>query len=174
MRNYLIFFFVILFIVLLKTFLERYRNLNNFPYSQKDRFLTMSEKKFFLMLTQWFRNEYHVFPQIHLSSLFSINDSEKRKYSYLNKIDRKSVDFVLFEKESMLPVIAIELDDYTHRFARRMKRDSFIDKVFEAARLPIIHVSNFDNQEFKIKEEIELLINERKFNSQKPAKIETN
>ncbi|HMT10946.1 MAG TPA: DUF2726 domain-containing protein [Ignavibacteria bacterium] len=142
-----------------------------FPYSKSDHFLTVSEKRFFLQLIKWFNHEYYIFPQIHLSSLFKINEIERKHYSYLNKIDRKSVDFVLFDKESMMPVIALELDDYTHRFSRRMKRDLFVDKVFSAARLPIIHVSNFDNQESNLKEEIEILINKDKYNSQSLSKF---
>jgi len=171
MKNYILIAIIFLFLIVLKFFLKRIDSKiifkwigrdERYPYSKKERFLTMSEKRFFAMLSQWFGQEYYIFPQIHLSSLININDSEKKQYSYLNKIDRKSVDFALFNKESMLPVIAIELDDYTHKYPRRKERDLFVDSVFKAARLPIIHVSDIDINETKIKEEIELMINERK------------
>jgi len=174
MKNYIILAIILLLAILMKFIFKWIGRDERYPYSNKDYFLTVSEKKFFSMLSQWFGNEYYVFPQIHLTSLFKINRSENKQYSYLNKIDRKSVDFVLFDKESMLPVIAIELDDYTHKFSRRIKRDLFVDSVFKAAGLPIIHVSNIDTNENKIKEEIELLINERKFNSPNSVKIETS
>lgn len=172
MKIYFILAILILIPILLKFTLLLLRKDERFPYSKSDNFLTVSEKRFFSFLCQWFGQEYYIFPQIHLSSLFKINDSENKHYSFLNKIDRKSVDFVLFDKKSMLPLIAIELDDYTHRLSSRIKRDLFVDNVFKAARLPIFHVTNFDNQEIKIKEEIELLINEGKYSSQIPIKNE--
>ncbi len=35
-------------------------------------------------------------------------------YTYKNKIDRKSVDFILANKETLATEKVIELDDYSH------------------------------------------------------------
>jgi len=37
-------------------------------------------------------------------------------------------------------MVAIELDDRSHEREDRMKRDAFVDRVFEAAVLPILHI----------------------------------
>jgi hypothetical protein len=57
-----------------------------------------------------------------------------------NRIDRKHVDFVICEARTMQPLLAIELDDASHERADRIARDAFVDRVFEVAGLPLLHV----------------------------------
>lgn len=56
-----------------------------------------------------------------------------------NSINGKHVDFVLCD-ETLAPVVAIELDDASHNSAACIKRDGFVDSVFQSAALPIVHV----------------------------------
>ncbi len=66
---------------------------------------------------------------------------EKSDYmAALRKIAAKHVDFVLVEKRSSLPLLVIELDDYTHNQQPRQLRDAFVDEVMQQADLPILHV----------------------------------
>jgi hypothetical protein len=41
----------------------------------------------------------------------------------------------------MKPRFAIELDDSTHLRAHRVERDEFVEKVFEAANLPLVRIT---------------------------------
>lgn len=61
-------------------------------------------------------------------------------YRYLNKIQSKHVDFLLCDRENIKPLLAIELDDSSHLHPSRIERDNFIDKIFENAKLPILHI----------------------------------
>jgi hypothetical protein len=65
-----------------------------------------------------------------------VKSSDPREYRvYTNKIDRKHVDFVLCNPETLRPLAGIELDDKSHERADRRQRDSFVEGVFEAAGL---------------------------------------
>jgi very-short-patch-repair endonuclease len=55
-------------------------------------------------------------------------------------VDRKSVDFVLFDRNAVSPVLAIELDDSSHDREDRQERDAFVDGVLAKAGLPLLHV----------------------------------
>lgn len=41
----------------------------------------------------------------------------------------------------MRPLVGIELDDKSHERLDRKARDEFVDQVFAAAKLPLVHVS---------------------------------
>lgn len=56
----------------------------------------------------------------------------------MNRIDRKHVDFLLCDRDTLRPLAGIELDDASHRQARRQERDRFVESVFRAVGLPLL------------------------------------
>ncbi len=56
-----------------------------------------------------------------------------------NRIQSKHVDFVACDSASLGVKFVIELDDKSHIQSKRQDRDEFIDKVFEAAEIPVFH-----------------------------------
>jgi len=116
------------------------------PFIKKLDTITNSEKYFFRFLEslQIVKENYYVFPQLSVSKLVTLPDNLRRNWALLNKIDRKSVDFVLFDKSNLNPVIAIELDGSSHNSFSRQERDSFVDQVFNIAGVPLIHVRRND------------------------------
>jgi hypothetical protein len=60
--------------------------------------------------------------------------------TYTNKIDRKHVDYLLCDPQTVRPLLGVELDDGNHQRSDRQKRDSFVDQVFTAAGLPLVWV----------------------------------
>lgn len=56
------------------------------------------------------------------------------------KINRKHVDFLICDNETLKPIVGIELDDSTHQRQDRQLRDQFLNQVFETAKLPLIHI----------------------------------
>lgn len=111
------------------------------PYTQKDYLLTKAEAEFFKVLEKATENKYYIFPQINLSNLLYVKTKQKEYYKYRNKIDRKSVDFVLAEKENLKPLLAIELDDSSHSYGKRKERDTFVEKAFKDAKLTLIRIN---------------------------------
>lgn len=133
---------------------ERNRNLylqGKFnPYKKKKYFLTGAEVKLLSILEQSdLPNLYRIYPQLHLSTLFDVKDEAmdlRGKFEWLNNL---YVDFVLFDKEKLLPQLVIELNDATHKMSFRKARDQFVRKVLEqndVEYLPI-EVSELQNSQ---------------------------
>jgi very-short-patch-repair endonuclease len=110
------------------------------PYVRKNWFLTKAETEFFKILEQAIANRYYIFPQVRIIDLLLVKGAGKNRYKYRNKIDRKSVDFVIVGKNNLNPLLAIELDDSSHNYSGRMDRDNFVEKIFKDAGLPLLRV----------------------------------
>lgn len=60
----------------------------------------------------------------------------------LFKVQRKHVDFALFDPDTLETKLIIELDDTTHDRQDRVNRDVFVDHVLEGTGYKILHVYN--------------------------------
>ena len=85
--------------------------------------------------------EVSVWPQVNVSAIIeaSGNDS-KQKARAFNRICRKSVDYVIANKETQATLVCIELDDYTHSWNSRQERDDFINTVFDEVGIPLFRI----------------------------------
>lgn len=124
------------------------------PYTKKDYFLTRAEHEFFKVLELAVADTYYIFPQVHYEKILLLSGEGSRRRGYLSKIDKKSADFVLFDKRNVSPILVIELDDRTHLYERRIRRDIFINNVLEKAKIPILHVNTIPDSQ-KLREQIE-------------------
>ncbi|WP_296403564.1 DUF2726 domain-containing protein [Psychrobacter sp.] len=100
--------------------------------------MTDTEVLFFAKLQQAVP-EYYIFSQVQLSRI--IHPSEEAgqdKHFWLNRICRQSVDYVLVDKDAQTTLLAIELDDWTHESATRVKADEKKDKALASAGIPIL------------------------------------
>ena len=112
-----------------------------YPYLVKDHFLSPAEHSFFMVLKTVVADSALVSIKVGLGDLFYAASKEPGKYRiFTNKIDRKHVDFLLCDPKTVQPILAIELDDKSHQRSDRQARDEFVEKVFEAARLPLVRV----------------------------------
>ncbi|MEN4041881.1 MAG: DUF2726 domain-containing protein [Anaerolineaceae bacterium] len=124
------------------------------PYRLRDDFLTPSELSFYKIITQMLGKEWVVQSKVRLADLFFVSRPNEN-VRYFNKITAKHVDFLVCDAVSMKPSLGIELDDISHHKPERIERDVFVDKVFQAANLPLLHVAN---QRSYSASEIEVLI----------------
>lgn len=73
----------------------------------------------------------------------------------LSKIQRKSVDFVLVDKETLETKYAIELDDRTHDSSiSRMERDELVNEILFNTGIPLArlrNISSLTDEEMKSK-----------------------
>jgi hypothetical protein len=130
---------------LLKNFLEdrffppdtKRRKIN---YSKK-QLLTNAETNFFESLKTMIGDDYYVFPEIPMLEIMRPKD---------NHISQKRIDFVVFDK-NYNPVLAIELDDYSHEREDRKTRDKFVDEACASAGINIIHCNLNDIPNLKEK-----------------------
>jgi hypothetical protein len=76
---------------------------------------------------------------VNLADLFFVQRPHVNRAAR-NRIDRKHVDFVICDALTMRPVLGVELDDASHQRRDRVERDAFVDGLFSAAGLPLLHV----------------------------------
>lgn len=122
-------------------------------YDLQTSLLTPTEENFYEVLKKVVDNRYQIIPQVQLSKIMKVRDSDYGYTNYhdFNKINKKSIDFVLYD-ENLKAHLAIELDDYSHSRPNRIRRDEFVDKIMEEAGLRILHVpvaDYYDLEELK-------------------------
>lgn len=107
--------------------------------------MTQTEYKFFGVLQEIIKDRYFIMPQVALSRIIEVQGGLERygtnsTYSNFNRINKKTVDFVIFDKVYLSPLLVIELDDYTHNYFNRKLRDDFLDGALRASELNILHI----------------------------------
>lgn len=110
-----------------------------FPFFTRDDFLSIAEASFFHVLKNISGENVLICPKVSLADIFYVTRPDINM-PYYNKINRKHVDFLLCDPKTVKPYLAIELDDSSHTKADRIERDEYVDKVFEAAGLPLAHI----------------------------------
>ncbi|MCW3101353.1 MAG: hypothetical protein JWL77_6971 [Chthonomonadaceae bacterium] len=109
------------------------------PYRLRDDFLSPAELSFFHVLEHAVGPEYRVCPKVNLADIFFVS-SPQENAGFLNKIARKHVDFLLCDPRTLTPLLGIELDDASHRAARREERDRLVEQVFAVAGLRLVRI----------------------------------
>ena len=110
-----------------------------YPYNLRDPLLSPAETRFYQILLAIVGRRVVVCPRVRLADVFSVKPTPRHQAFY-DKIACRTVDFLLCERYTLKPLLAIELYDHALPRAQRKKRDSFIDKVFKAGKLPIMHL----------------------------------
>jgi predicted RNA-binding Zn-ribbon protein involved in translation (DUF1610 family) len=112
-----------------------------YPYALRDDFLSPAELNFYRVLASVVSPDLTICTKVSLGDLFYAKTQDASAWRiYTNKIDRKHVDFLLCNSQTMRPQAGIELDDSSHRRADRQSRDEFVNRVFETAGLPLLRV----------------------------------
>ncbi|MEC5425874.1 DUF2726 domain-containing protein [Virgibacillus sp. C22-A2] len=113
------------------------------PYAMRDDFLSNAELSFYKVLQQYIGNKAIICPKVSLQDIFFVKtSSQSERSTYNNKISRKHVDFLLCSTDTLRPICGIELDDRSHQRADRIKRDKFVEQVFESAGLTMVRFEN--------------------------------
>lgn len=150
MESYIILGLIIFVIVLISRLSSASNNKkkvfknNTYDYFAKPSLMSKTEGEFFAKLERIVRERYYIFPQVHLSAILD-HRVKGQEWNYaFRHINGKSVDYVLCNKNTLEPTYAIELDDYTHDKADRRERDVEVERIFEAANLPLVRFRDKD------------------------------
>lgn len=116
-----------------------------YKYSKKEYIMTAAEGTFYRRLDGLFGDRYFIFPQVHLSSLLEHRVKGQDWKAALSKIQRKSVDFALVDKQSLRTIFAVELDDLSHDSQKRIVRDDFVDGAFRDSGVRLVRIRGVDS-----------------------------
>jgi len=121
-----------------------------YPYTPGPGLLTEAELHFFATLetarahlaqTQDGWADAQIMVQVPLASLITVrkglDNSTRQKWR--NKIDRKTIDFVIVDKR-FRPIVALELDDSSHAKPNRQTRDAIVEGAFEDAGVRLVRI----------------------------------
>lgn len=129
-------------------------------FSKKPSIMRTDERQFFDILVKLYGDKYYIYPQVRLAAILDVKNDVKDHDNLYRLIDHLSLDFVLFDKEIMSPVIAIELNGKSHLQFNRRNRDQKVESVLTKAGIKFlaVTVSNSYNED-ELHQEIEKLIN---------------
>lgn len=160
---YIILIFVIIVLILEKIvnsntnneIKENTTNLSN--YIKKDYVMTQTELIFYRELKKITdKLELSIFPQVNLERIIKVKDDNKIDR---NRIKSRSIDYTIVSNKNCKVICCIELDDYKHNYEKSIKRDNFINDLFNnvGIKLHRIKVANYYNLielENKLKESL--------------------
>lgn len=113
--------------------------IESLPYRTRESVLTLAEHHFYLTLSQAIGDKVIILPKVGLQDVFFIIDRE-RYQATRNRISQRHIDFLLCDRDTLRPLLGIELDDSSHNEQTQKRRDEFKNKVFEAAMLSLIRI----------------------------------
>jgi len=119
------------------------------PYKLQFSILTPPEATFYAALKRITQDRIEILCKVRLGDVF-FTPNYYQNVAHANRINQKHIDFLICESSTMKPLLGIELDDATHRRSKRRDRDEFVDDVFEATGLPLLHIQAkqaYDSQE---------------------------
>lgn len=103
-----------------------------YQYTRKQFVMTQAENNFYQVLQQAVGSAYVIFPQVHLDTFLNHRTKGQNWAGALSTIQRKSVDFLICNRNYYNPLVAIELDDSSHQREDRIVRDAKVDAICKA------------------------------------------
>ncbi len=114
-----------------------------YPYKKVDNLLTNAELNFFKVLSlAILETDYYICPMVRLADIIQV-DASNNYISHFNRLRAKHIDFLLCDKYTFKPLIAIELDDVSHTKGNRIERDDFLNAALKSAGLKLVRLSVF-------------------------------
>jgi very-short-patch-repair endonuclease len=107
--------------------------------------MTNPEVLLYRRLSNIVKDRYVIFPQIHLSSL-AVNKTYGKYHKLgFQRINRRSVDYVLADPETLRAVYAVELDDSTHDTEKGRSIDALKTDVLSQIGMPLVRLRNINS-----------------------------
>jgi len=111
------------------------------PFRRNKFFLTTAEQSFFGCLKEAISGRWELFAKVRLLDLLWLPRETQDKQRWRNTVQSKHVDFLLCDRKTLMPLLAVELDDSSHRRPDRQERDDFVNKVLESAGIPVLRAT---------------------------------
>lgn len=108
------------------------------PFFRKKFILSRSERQFYKILRALVAPN-PVLVKVRLADLIEADERHQLHKENFEAIKAKHIDFLVCDA-ALSPIIAVELDDSSHHRPDRKARDRDVDRIFELAALPILHI----------------------------------
>ncbi|MBI5057086.1 MAG: DUF2726 domain-containing protein [Nitrospirae bacterium] len=129
-------FFIVALLYYAANFKKRLDDKSKFPYVKRDSILTNSERSFYGVLNIVLKDKnVEVFCKVGIKDIVKTVSWD---YFYFNRISAKHLDFLVCDKSSVSPILAIELDDSSHDREDRKRSDEIKDRVFKTVGIPLV------------------------------------
>jgi very-short-patch-repair endonuclease len=110
-----------------------------YDYIKEEYVMSEPEQKCFNVFKEIIGERYYLFPQLHLDTFLKY-----KSFGAFRHINEKSVDFVLCDKQTFAPVLAVELDDRSHNRPDRQNRDREVERIMKTAEMPLLRIKEDD------------------------------
>lgn len=113
----------------------------DYPYEKEQTLFTPAERSFLGVLEQAVDGKLRIMGKVRLADVVKVKRGNNKSswQKAFNMIQSKHVDFVACDTATLGVKFVVELDDKSHNQSKRQDRDEFIDKVLEAADIPVFH-----------------------------------
>ena len=102
--------------------------------------LTPSEQRFYMTLLRAVDNQYSILAKVRLGDIVWLVNNPPDRKRHQSRVWCNHVDFLLWDRASLKPRLAIELDDPSHKLPERAAQDQFKNDLFDAVGLPLLRV----------------------------------
>ncbi len=115
---------------------------NPYPFTKKETLYTHIEKGFLNLLERAIGNEYKIVSRVKLIDVidFKSDTTSKSKRVALTKAQKKQLDYVLLDKETLNIVAAIDLVNNNNKQGHKAQKDWFVNGALESAGIPHIRM----------------------------------
>lgn len=108
------------------------------PFFRRKYLLSAAEKRFYEVLRRVV-DGLPVFAKVRLADLVDADERHLLRKSNFDHIKAKHIDFVICGSD-LSPLLAVELDDRSHRRPDRRARDRDVNRILQIAELPLVRV----------------------------------
>lgn len=135
MKNFIYLIIVIVFIIILNKIINNFslKNSNKEKIYTKKKLMTDCEYNFYIKLRELEKN-YKIVPQLNLAAVIT---KKSHSYNYLDLF--RNIDFAIFNNDYSELLLLIELNDKTHNYNRRKKRDRKVKEICDKANIKLIN-----------------------------------
>lgn len=122
-------------------------------FIKKNSYIRGDELLFYTKLQAIVGDNYFLFPQVHLSELVDVRNNVRDHDNLYHLLGNRSVDYVIFNKPEMKPLLAIELNGESHLMMNRKNRDKTVGSLLEKVGIKFLPVdkNNYNLEELKAK-----------------------
>lgn len=121
-------------------------------FSKKISIMREDEKVFFHILETIVGADYYVFPQVHLTELIQVEDGVRDHENLYQILGVKSVDFAIFDRQKIVPKVAIELNGKYHFWKSQRSKDEMRKELFASVGIGFVAIqkaASYNTQELQ-------------------------